>query len=521
MINSVLSIKNLSANYGGKDEVSHVTFDLKQGEILGIVGESGSGKSTLLKAVLPIEDRGVLISGGEITFENIKLSAASMIEKKKLCGEQIGMIFQNPKASFNSIRTYRKQFVETLKSHGRYEKANFEKQVFEIFEKLNLLEGKRILDSCPYEMSGGMNQRIAIGLAVLLEPKLLLADEPTCALDVTAQRQAIDELLRIREYYHTSIIIVSHNISLVAQIADKVGVMQQGKIVEYGTVKEVLEHPQSLYTKRLLESVPQVCILNKEKEDRADQCLLKLRQVSKEYKKYKNSFLALSQFDMQLKPGEILGIVGESGSGKSTLLKQISGLQKPSDGTIVFKGKDMVGKRIISDLCGIQMIFQNAYESFHPRLRIRYAIGETLRNLCGMKNRKEIDARVNSLMERVGLKADLADRYPSELSGGQCQRAAIARAISVNPDLLLCDEITSALDVSVQADIIELLRELANESQMAIIFVSHDIALVSNICENIMVMHEGKCMEAGRTKEIITNPKADDTKILLASVLDG
>ncbi|HHV08785.1 MAG TPA: ABC transporter ATP-binding protein [Clostridiales bacterium] len=513
----VLSIKNLTAGYGGKAVVSQASFGLDRGEIIVVVGESGSGKSTLLKAILPLEDYGVAMSGGEIIFKNKPLSGMTAAEKNRLNGRQIGMVFQDPKASFNPVRTFRKQFIEALKSHGRYERELFEEQVLELFRKLKLLDGERILDSCPYEMSGGMNQRIAIALAILLEPVLLLADEPTSALDVTAQEQVMEELLRIREYYHTSMIIVTHNIGVAARLADKVGVMHRGKIVEFGAAGEVLEHPRNSYTKRLLDAVPQAGNMAEKREIKAACYLLELKQVGKSYLKRRNSFSALSQVDLLLKPGEILGIVGESGSGKSTLLKQVAGLKKPSEGRIVLHGKDITQKRTNMDFRRMQMIFQNAYDSFNPKLKIRHSIAETLKNLGGMKDRKEVDARIDSLMERVGLEPYLADRYPAELSGGQCQRAAIARAISVNPEVLLCDEITSALDVSVQADIVKLIVELANESGMAIIFVSHDIVLVSNICGSIMVMREGRCIEAGEAKEVITNPKEDYTKRLLAS----
>ncbi|RDU24937.1 ABC transporter ATP-binding protein [Anaerosacchariphilus polymeriproducens] len=515
MNDTILSINNLSVSYSrNNDVVSNVSFDLKQGEIIGIVGESGSGKSTLLKAVLPIEN-GVLLSSGEIMFQNKGLSSMPQKEKMKLRGKQIGMVFQNPKASFNPIRTFRKQFIETLKSHGRYEKENFNQQVCEVFESLNLMEGKRILDSCPFEMSGGMNQRISIALSVLLKPSILLADEPTSALDVTSQEQVMDELLRMREHYQTSIIIVTHNIGLLAKVADKVGVMFQGRIVEFGTTNEVLQRPKNLYTKKLLSAVPKISDRLEKIESKNTEDLLELKQLSKEFIKNRKCMFKLSQVNMQLKKGEILGIVGESGSGKSTLLKQIGGLQHPTAGTIVFKGKKLEFHRTKSDYCGMQMIFQNVFESFNPRLTIRSSLSETLKNLCGIKDLIERNNRIDNLMGMVGLKPHLADRYPTELSGGQCQRAAIARAISVNPELLLCDEITSALDVSVQAEIIKLLLNLSQELNMAIIFVSHDIVLLSNICEKIMVMHQGKCIESGSVNEIIKNPKEDYTKRLL------
>lgn len=515
----VLSVKNLSAGYGGREVISGITFDIGKGEIVAIVGESGSGKSTLLKSILLMEEQGIVISDGAVEFDNTGESFISTAGQRKFRGGQLGMIFQNPQASFNPIRTYKKQFIETLKSHGRYRKETFDRQVAEIFEKLKLDDHKRILDSCPYEMSGGMNQRIAIALAVLLKPGLLLADEPTSALDVTAQRQVTEELLRIRKYYHTSMLIVTHNIALAIKTADKVGVMKQGKIVEFGIAKEVFEHPQSDYTKGLLKAVPRMEDAGRERTRREGEPFLLLQQVSKEYKTHLQTFQALTRVELQLRPGEILGIVGISGSGKSTLLRQIAGLEKPSEGRIIFHGEDMARGRKKSDYCRMQLIFQNACESFDPRLTIRYSIGETLRNLCGVRSKKERKEQIDCLMEKVGLKPELADRYPNELSGGQCQRAAIARAICVRPEVLLCDEITSALDAYVQADIIKLLLKLAKDFKLAIIMVSHDIALVSNICDRIMVMHEGRCMEAGYVRDFITNPKTDAAKRLLADTV--
>jgi ABC-type glutathione transport system ATPase component len=513
----VLSIKNLSVNYGKQQVLEDISFDIKPGEIIGIVGESGCGKSTLLKAIFPKKASSLSISAGSIIFEHQDLAGADRQGRQGICGKEIGMITQNPKASFNPIRTYRNQFMETLKSHGLYHKMDFDKQLFDAFEKLNLINGTEILDSCPYEMSGGMNQRIAIALSLLLKPRLLLADEPTSALDVTSQDLVIEELLRIRSYTNTAIIIVTHNIGLLSDLADKVGVMYQGRLVEWGTVAEVFHSPKHSYTERLLSAVPRLRFHREVIPEKTSESLLKLEAVSKEYRRKKAPFLALSQIGLEVKAGEILGVVGESGSGKSTLLGMIAGLWNPTRGTVFFRNKHMGTKRSKADFGGMQMVFQNAAESFDPRYPIRHSISGALKNLCGIKKREERDNKINELMERVGLSPELADRYPWQLSGGQCQRAAIARAISVEPDLLLCDEITSALDAPIQADIIQLLKKLVEETGMAVIFVSHDLVLVSSFCEKIMVLHQGKCVEARAAEELIRNPMEDYTKRLLAS----
>lgn len=513
----VLSIKNLSVDYGEHQVLSDISFDLKPGEIVGIVGESGCGKSTLLKAIFPKKASGLSISSGSIIFEQQNLTDGDQGEVQGLCGKEIGMIVQNPKAFFNPIRTYRNQFIETLKSHGLYHKEDFEKQVLDAFEKLNLINGLELLDSCPYEMSGGMNQRIAIALSLLLKPRLLLADEPTSALDVTAQDLVIEELLRIRNYTNTAIILVTHNIGFLSDIADKAGVMYEGRLVEWGTTAEVFHSPKHFYTKRLLEAVPKICLQRKVTPQRTSESLLKLEAVSKEYRRKKVPFLALSQIGLEVKAGDILGVVGESGSGKSTLLGMIAGLWNPTRGSVFFRNKYMGAKRSKSDFGRMQMVFQNAAESFDPRYPIRHSISGALKNLCGIKKREDRDRKIDELMERVGLTPELADRYPWQLSGGQCQRAAIARAISVEPELLLCDEITSALDAPIQADIVQLLKKLVEETGMAVIFVSHDLVLVSSFCEKIMVLHQGKCVEAGAAETLIRNPIEDYTKKLLAS----
>lgn len=516
MNDTVLSIKNLSVNYGKQPVLSDISLDIKQGEIIGIVGESGCGKSTLLKAIFPKKASGLSIFSGSIAFDHQDLTAVDR-PGRDFCGKEIGMIVQNPKASFNPIRTYRKQFMETLKSHGLYGKTDFEKQVLETFEKLNLSGGAEILDSCPYEMSGGMNQRIAIALAILLKPRLLLADEPTSALDVTSQDLVMEELLRIRSYTNTAILLVTHNIGLLSGIADKAGVLHQGRMVEWGTVAEVFGSPKHSYTERLLAAVPKISFLGGRIPQKTTESLLKLEEVCKEYRRKKTPFPALSQIGLEVNAGEILGVVGESGSGKSTLLGMIAGLWNPTTGSVLFKDRQMSDKRSKKDFCGMQMVFQNAAESFDPRYKIRHSISGALKNLCGIKSRKERDKKIDELMIRVGLSPDLADRYPWQLSGGQCQRAAIARAISVEPELLLCDEITSALDVPVQADMVQLLKKLVKETGMAVIFVSHDLVLVSSFCERIMVLYQGKCVEAGATGDLMKSPMEDYTKRLLAS----
>lgn len=522
MSETVLSIKNLSVNYGNQPILQDVSFEVNRGEIIGIVGESGCGKSTLLRALFPKKPVNLNVSADRILFEDLDMLAGEKKQIETLCGRGLGMIFQNSKASFNPIRTYRSQFIETLKSHGMYQKDTFEPLVLRTFESMNLCGARELLDSCPYEMSGGMNQRIAIALSILLKPRLLLADEPTSALDGASQEHVMKELLGVRSHTNTSILLVTHNIGLLAGIADKVGVIYEGKLAEWGPVSKVLKAPEHPYTKALLEAVPKVRTAGHIIKERSSESILKLQEVSKEYKRRKMPFLALSQIGLEVKAGEILGVVGESGSGKSTLLSMIAGLCSPTDGSVIFKNKIMKKRRDRADFGKLQMVFQNASESFDPRYTIGQTIGKAIKNLCDVKDKEDRDKRIHTLMKRVGLSPELADRYPFELSGGQCQRAAIARAISVGPELLLCDEITSALDVSTQNGIIELLKGLIKETGMAVIFVSHDLVLVSSFCDTIMVLCKGECVEAAAAGDLIKNPSQDYTKKLLKTArIDG
>ncbi len=589
----LIEAEHLSLSYGSAAPVvSDVSFSIASGEILCVVGESGSGKSTLLKAIMNPEEFGVKICGGKLFSEMFtdEEIVSKQITDEGGIGKQVvddekngnaarqgsngqrragntrnkrndrnksgkeagngntgrtGMIFQNPGASFNPIRTYRKQFQETLKSNGMFRGKETWQEVLRMLDSLGLADGERILDSCPYEMSGGMNQRIAIALTMLLRPRLILADEPTSALDVTLQEQVLDELLRARELYGTAILLVTHNLGVAAKMADRIAVMREGRFAECRSAKEVLHSPEDVYTKELLAAVPRIPenmqaavqnatkshsrfsgskseergFENKEKNEGLHTSpILDVRHLEKIYHQGRRNIHAVRDISFAVREGEFLGIVGESGSGKSTLLRQIAGLEKPDGGEILFGGEPLAAKRTKEDYRRMQMIFQEPSASFDPRIRIGKSILENQKNLCrGNVWGRESD--INELLKQTGLSAELKDRYPSELSGGQCQRAAISRAIAVQPKVLLCDEITSALDVSVQARIIELLIRLAKERGMAVVFVSHDIALVSTICSHVLVMKDGVCVEYQETGELLRHPQNEYTKQLLGAVL--
>ena len=519
---NLIEMKHLCVSYGDKEVVHDINLSLQEGEILAIVGESGSGKSTILKAIMRMQGLGVCVSGGHIMFQGNDLMRLSASDMQEIRGKQIGSIGQNPLGTLNPVRKIGIQFMETLRSHNRkISKKESYVQIEQVFTSLNLKNCQHILNSYPFQLSGGMNQRIAVALAMLMHPKLLLADEPTSALDVTTQSQVVDELLRLKEIFHTSIIIVTHNMGVAAKVADKTAIMYQGQIVDYGPSREILTHPKDEYSKMLLSSVPKIsekgaCMTEGKK------VLLNVRELCKTYGKGRNAFDAVKYVSLDVKEGEILGIVGESGSGKSTIAKQIIRLECPTHGYIELDGIQVhqLKDRELPGLYNhIQMVFQNAIGSFDSHMKIRASLTEAIKNMTDTRERIEINRLIDHMMEEVGLTPEMADRYPHELSGGQCQRAAVARALCLKPKLLICDEATSALDVSAQAQVVKMLQKLGQEMNIAIIFICHDLALVSEICHRVIVMRNGECVEKGITQEIIHSPKEKYTKRLIQSIL--
>ena len=507
----LLQMKDLRVSYGEVEALHGYSLDLKPGEIHVIAGESGSGKSTILKALLGLTSYSAEVTGGSIKFAGQDVLALSDKERRDLLGEEIGLIAQNPAASFNPLRTFRSQFEETLESHG---KKLDKHEVFHVFKTLSLPTDGRVLSSCPYEVSGGMCQRVAIALLMLLKPRLLLCDEVTSALDVTTQKQVADELLRLRDETGMGILLVTHNLGLAAYMADHVSILLKGDCVEQG--KTVLSAPQHEYTKKLLHDVPDFEEVLRERSsfEAASSKAFELKDVHKTYKVRGSEVLALKGVDLTLYKGEILGVVGESGSGKSTILRQVCGMETPEVGDVSLNGK-------------YQYIFQDAYASFDPRMTIRQSLYESIRNAAkrdGKPQKKgrrvqEYDDAIGPYLTQVGLSEELLDRFPSRLSGGQCQRMAIARALVAEPEVLLCDEITSALDVTAQREVVELLVRLQKELDLSILFVSHDLALVHSFCDRILVLKSGDVVECDESSTVILRSEDPYTRQLLSSVL--
>lgn len=474
----LLRVSSLAVSYNGKRVLSDLTFSLKPGEVLGIVGESGSGKSTILRAILGILGSGGAVNGGEIFFSGSNLLEMDEKQMREIRGAEIGMIFQDAGASLCPVRRVGSQMWESMAAHGKTTKAQAKERALELLENLGFSEAERIWDSCPFELSGGMSQRVGAAMAMLLQPTLLLADEPTSALDVDARDQVLEELRLMRDRYHTAILLVSHDFSVVSALADRVLVLREGRMVEYGSRRQMLSSPREAYTKQMLAAVPPV---------------LEARNLKKGYRRGQREITAVEQVSLCLYPGEILGLMGPSGSGKSTVAKLLTGLAEADEGEIFLDGKKIScrkreqRKEIYRKM---QMVFQSPAASFDPRRTLGNGIGESLRN-AGISG-KTLDERVKELLRSCGLSEEFVRRYPHEVSGGQCQRAAIARALAVNPKILICDEATSALDVMAQRQILELLASLRETRGISILFICHNPAVVEAFCDRFLVMEQGR-----------------------------
>lgn len=474
----LLRVSSLAVSYNGKRVLSDLAFSLAPGEVLGIVGESGSGKSTILRAILGILGSGGAVTGGEILFSGSNLLGLDEKRMREIRGAQIGMIFQDAGASLCPVRRVGSQMWESMAAHEKISKAQAKERALELLENLGLSEAERIWDSYPFELSGGMSQRVGAAMAMLLRPPLLLADEPTSALDADARDQVLEELRRMRERYHTAMLLVSHDFSVVSALADRVLVLREGRMVECGSRQQVLFSPAETYTKQMLAAVPPV---------------LETRGLKKGYRRRQRKITAVEQVSFCLYPGEILGLMGPSGSGKSTVAKLLAGLAEADEGEIFLDGKKIScrkreqRKEIYRKM---QMVFQSPAASFDPRRTLGDGIGESLRN-AGISG-KTLDERVKELLRSCGLSEEFVRRYPHEVSGGQCQRAAIARALAVNPKILICDEATSALDVMAQRQILELLASLRETRGISILFICHNPAVVEAFCDRFLVMEQGR-----------------------------
>lgn len=521
----ILSVKNLSVYFQNKDAdtfcaVDDISFNLYSGEILGIVGESGSGKSVTALSVLNLLPTTKSSYGkhSSIKINGTEIIKADISTLQQIRGGNVGFIFQEPMSSLNPLHTVGKQIAENLMLHQNINKKQALKTAVKLLSIAGIKNPAAKSRAYPFELSGGQRQRVMIAMAIANHPQILIADEPTTALDVTIQEQIIKLLIELKKQFNMSIIFISHDLSLIRKIADRTIVMYHGKIVEHGKTEDIFLRPKEQYTKELIKSA--YCLNNLYKK--SDELVLEAEGITVKYPLKKNFFgkiikylHALDDINLSLYKGQTLGIVGESGSGKTTLGMCLAKLIKFSGNVHLFNDikNDKEFRRLV------QIVFQDPYNSLNPRLNILNIIGEGLKVHYPELNGSEIKKKVINILKEVGLSENDLYKYPHEFSGGQRQRIAIARALIIKPEVIILDEPTSALDVTIQAQIIELLKELQNRLRVSYIFISHDMRAVRAISDNIAVMKDGKIIEQDTADNIFDNPQKEYTKRLIKASL--
>ena len=548
---SFLKIDNLSVNYKMRKEtvyaVKKINFEVKKGEILGLVGESGSGKSTLGNAIINLIDEPGKISDGRIILDgvNIHENPEDIIKYR---GKKIGLIFQDPQTSLNPLLTIGEQLIETIQTHLNFNLKESKDRAINLLQEVGIKDAENRFNNYPHQFSGGMRQRVVISLALCCEPELLIADEPTTALDVSIQSQILELIKTLTKERNLAVILITHDMGVISETADRVAVMKSGNLVEIGSTKEILTNPKEIYTKSLISSVPptnkkisrfkivekdrnsersiNIKILERwNKRKLTSQNLIEIKNLKKTFhegmftESSKNTVMAVDDVSFNIKEGESFGLVGESGSGKSTIAKMIVNLFKPSSGEIFFDKVCITKIKKNSEMMNfrkqIQMIFQDPFSSLNGRLKVKDIIAEPIQLHNPLITSNDLDDYINDLLESVELSKKSATRYPHEFSGGQRQRISIARALATQPRLLVCDEPTSALDVSIQAQILNLLKDLQEQLNLTILFISHDLPVVRQMCDRIGVLRNGKLCEVSDTEKLFLEPGHEYSKELL------
>ncbi|MDO8121416.1 ABC transporter ATP-binding protein [Isoptericola sp. b490] len=534
----VLEVSGLSVDFGVDRKwvpaAIDVEYTVHRGEVLAIVGESGSGKSVSSMAILDLLPKNARIAGS-IKLRGQELRGLSRAKMRELRGNDIAMIFQEPMTALNPVYTIGFQIIETLRLHNTMSPEEARERALELLSLVELPDPVKAFNSYPHQLSGGQRQRAMIAQALSCDPALLIADEPTTALDVTVQAEILDLMRNLRDKLDSAVILITHDMGVVADLSDRILVMRHGRIVERGTAEQIFHEAQHPYTQELLAAVPELGAPEHGSAaavaaaagaaavaGRTDQPILSLQGVSIEYPKRGRvpAFRAVEKADLVVHPGEVVGLVGESGSGKTTIGRAAVGLLPAVEGTLTVAGIDIshASRKTIAQLRRkVGMVFQDPSSSLNPRLPIGESIGEPL-YLAGAAKGAELQRRIETLLDQVELPRSYRNRYPHELSGGQKQRVGIARAIALSPDLLVADEPTSALDVSVQATVLDLLQELQTELQFACLFVTHDLAVVDLMADRIVVMQSGRIVEQGTRDEILRNPRDPYTQRLIAAV---
>ncbi len=529
MTTPLLSIQDLSASFKADPKeiqaVQNLSFSIYPQETVAIVGESGSGKSVTAFSILKLLPYPKAFHpSGSIIWEEQDLLKASEPTLQRIRGNTIGMVFQEPMTSLNPLHTIEKQLTESLLLHGNYKKKEIPGRILELLHLVHLRDPEKRLKAYPHQLSGGERQRIMIAMAIANNPKLLIADEPTTALDVTIQAEILDLLKELQHRLKMAVLLISHDIDVVRYTAHRVLVMHHGKLVEEGTLPKIFTHPKENYTKHLIASEPKGLAIPLSVSLETSPPLLKAKNITVDFPieksffgKILESYRALDNVSFHVQPGETLGIIGESGSGKTTLALSLLRFLK-AQGDISFEGADLQnlsGKALLPFRRFLQVVFQDPFSSLNPRLSVSQIIAEGLKVYNLAKTKKEALTQVESILEKVGLDASYLWRYPHELSGGQRQRISLARALIINPKLLILDEPTSALDRSVQSQLLDLLKELQKEKQISYLFISHDLKVIQSIAHRVLVLQKGKIVEQGNTLSILKNPKDPYTQRLL------
>lgn len=523
---SLLDVKNLSISFHSRDGVStavnDVSFSVDHGQTLGIVGESGSGKSVTCYALLGLIPMPPgAIESGSAHFDGEDLLQMNESQLRKIRGQRISMIFQDPMTSLNPFMRIGQQIAEPLRFHSGLNEKEARLRSISLLKEVGISDAEKRYSQYPHEFSGGMRQRVMIAMALITEPELLIADEPTTALDVTIQAQILELIQQLQKKRNIAVIFISHDLDVVKHMADHVLVMQQGEMVEQGPANDVFLKPQQDYTQRLIASIPdtakpQQYLYQSNSEDAAP--ILKIEQVSISYPDQGQRFTAVDRVSLELRKGEVLGLVGESGCGKTTLSQSIVRLVDIDQGSIHLRDQplhQLTGKALQQQRKIVQMIFQDPFASLNPRMTVFNIIAEPLKLHRIASGAIELKRQIFQLMDDVGLDQKWANKYPHEFSGGQRQRIAIARALAVQPKLVIADEPVSALDVTIQSQILELLLQLCQRYQLTMIFISHDLAVVRYIADRTAVMCEGKIVELNDTEQLYRDPKHEYTQKLL------
>jgi peptide/nickel transport system ATP-binding protein len=522
MAEHLLEVRDLSVEFhtaaGTVKAVEDVSWHLDRGETLAILGESGSGKSVSASAIMNLIDMPPgRITSGTILFNGRDMLAMSAEERRAINGARIAMIFQDPLAHLNPVYTVGWQITEMMTTHGA-PREEARTRALDLMKRVGIPQPELAMNKYPFQFSGGQRQRLMIAMALACKPDILIADEPTTALDVTVQAQVLELLGELQDETGMGLLLITHDLGVVAEIADRVVVMNSGCIVESGNAAEVYRNPQHPYTKKLIDAAPGKGEMPDEQE-RKGEPLLSAIGLHKTY----GAFHALKGVDIAIMPGETVAVVGESGSGKSTLARAILRLDDPNSGQVLYRGRDLLAmspRELFGLRRDLQMVFQDPTQSLNPRMTVFQLISEAWAIHPGILPRARWKERVAELLVKVGLKPDMAARYPHQFSGGQRQRIAIARALAMEPKLIVCDEAVSALDVSIQAQVIALLDGLRREFGLSYLFIAHDLPVVRDFADRVVVMKDGEIVEEGPVRQIFDAPAHPYTRALLAASLD-